>query len=435
MKVAFFVVLGLGIAVTLVLATQAQTPTFLAVRPYAIAAVLALALVLGFRPIRRLIRERHLPSLAPISLLTLALAAVVHGHLAAQAIREKVLAARSPRRAELARHLLVGFRDWDEARFFALELGVGGLFVTARNAGDLCLDMLAQEIGDLQQARASAGLPPLLIAADQEGGKVSRLSPPLPDQPTLGEAIADAGSDEALKEKARQYGSLHGQALSMVGVNLNLAPVADLKFPSSSLFDPLSRIETRAISADPRIVALAAESYSLELQRWGVVATAKHFPGLGRLDADTHFFSASLALPEAALDSSDWIPFRALSHVSGAVMLAHVRLAAVDRELPASLSPSVVSILRERFGFSRLLLTDDLCMGPIVRRPGGIGAAAAQALASGVDLLLVTYDPDQVFPALAGMLDADAAGRFTPGALAGSRDRLDHALAMPRPNR
>ena len=145
------------------------------------------------------------------------------------------------------------------------------------------------------------------------------------------------------------------------------------------------------------------------------------FPGLHRLRADTHFRPARLDLPPQAL-GDDWRPYEA-APAGAAVMVGHVTLAAVDGDRAASHSPAVIAgLLRGHLGHGGLVVTDDLNMGAVYDR--GIGRVAGEALAAGADLVLVSYDPDQIYRAIQGAARALEAGAIDPDALAASRERL-----------
>lgn len=191
----------------------------------------------------------------------------------------------------------------------------------------------------------------------------------------------------------------------------------------ASADDRLTRIASRAIAADPGVVAEVAAGYVAGLADAGVGATLKHFPGLGQVRADTHLRSASLAADPADL-AGDWLPFRRVGPAGGAaMMLGHVVLPALDPEHAASHSRAVVhGLLRRQWRYDGLLVTDDLNMGAVYGL--GIGRIASEALAAGVDLVLVSYDPEQYYRALAGAARALAAGAIAPADLAASDRRL-----------
>jgi len=144
--------------------------------------------------------------------------------------------------------------------------------------------------------------------------------------------------------------------------------------------DLYSKISTRAIARRPEAVTRVAQIYSEALGRHGVRATLKHFPGLGRVSADTHFFTASLEAPLTELAAQDWRPFRAVSRQTDAwIMLGHVRLPALDRRHLVSSSRTVVDgLLRRRWGYQGVLITDDFCMGPVWQGAGGLCGRAGQ---------------------------------------------------------
>ncbi|MET1079208.1 MAG: glycoside hydrolase family 3 N-terminal domain-containing protein [Pseudomonas sp.] len=332
----------------------------------------------------------------------------------------------------LGQHFVLGYRDPAELAPLVAQGLIGGVFITRRNIEDLDAAQIREQIAGLQRLRLTAGLPPLIVSTDQEGGIVSRLSPPLPQQPPLASLVAAQADGPALESAARAYGREQGAALAALGVDLNFSPVLDLKLahPDNPL-DLHSLIARRALSADPAVVGRVAQAYAEGLQQEGVRATLKHFPGLGRVSSDTHHFSAALQAPLAQLREQDWRPFRQLMAQTPAwVMLAHVTLTELDRDYPVSLSRTVVQrVLRQEFAFDGVLITDDLTMAAAYRF--GVCQAAVRALDAGVDLLLVAYDPEQYYEALHCALQAQTEGRLDPGLL----EQSDRRLARSRGGR
>jgi beta-N-acetylhexosaminidase len=266
-------------------------------------------------------------------------------------------------------------------------------------------------------------LPPLTVAADQEGGIVSHLSPPLTKLPALS-TLAGLGAD-VRAEKAEAFGRIHGQELAALGVNLNLAPVLDLRPQSKrSRFDFNTLIGYRAISDDPAVVATIAGSYVHGLEASGVSAAVKHFPGLGRVRADTHHFSAGLDAPVAELEGSDWRPFRDVLDGSRAhLMIGHVTLTAVDPDRAASHSRLVVDgIVRKKWNYQGVIMTDDLVMGAIYQH--NVCTAVVEALNAGVDLLLVAFDGAQFYRIFACAKEASSQGKLDSATLRESEARL-----------
>ncbi|GAB6041654.1 glycoside hydrolase family 3 N-terminal domain-containing protein [Endothiovibrio diazotrophicus] len=305
---------------------------------------------------------------------------------------------------QIARHIgarfVAGYRSFEQIEPLVRRGLVAGVFISGRNVAGRGSGALRREIAALQAVRKSAGLPPLLIATDQEGGAVSRLSPPLERSPSLGEVVKGARDEREAAELARTYGERQAASLAELGVNVNFSPVVDLKSGEApSPLDFHSRIEQRSPGADPRRVARVAEAYARGLLAYGVRPTFKHFPGLGGIAGDTHHFSATVTRSRARLAAREWLPFRRATTIDGAlIMLSHVRLPAIDPSGPVSLSRKAVALLRGEWGFNGTLITDDLTMAAVYDR--GICGATERALAAGVDLLLVAYDYEQIYPAL-----------------------------------
>jgi beta-N-acetylhexosaminidase len=347
-------------------------------------------------------------------------------------IRYQVLRADPAQVERLGRHLIVGYRNEAGLRDLVERRAVAGIFVTAHNVRGKDADTVRRDIEALQAIRRQQGLPPLLIATDQEGGGVSRMSPPLPRPATLGEIVRSNSDDAGRRAAVRAYAADVGRSLSGLGINLNFAPVVDLDQGVSNPNDRYTRIGMRAISSDPSIVADVAGEYCRGLAQHGVHCTLKHFPGLGRVFEDTHRDHATLAASAEELTKSDWVPFKDLMQQKSAfTMLAHVRLAAIDRDRPASASAPVVSgLLRGDWKYDGILVTDDFSMGAAYRSDGGLARASISALNAGVDLILISYDPDQYFPVVHALLRAQAQGGSAKGALAGEAlDRSNRRLS------
>ena len=337
--------------------------------------------------------------------------------------RDRVLATPAAKLAPIGRHVIVGYRDPTElTRLIALG-AVGGVFVTARNAQALSVDELAAEIAGFQATARTYGHPPLIIATDQEGGMIARLSPPLSRPPSLAVLLREMPDGPlAIRDAA----DAAGRDLVRVGVTLNFAPVVDLDFGIRNPDDRHSRIGERAISSDPAVVIMAARAYCEGLALHHVICTLKHFPGLGRVSADTHVGSASLATARVELERMDWRPFREVfATTSAAVMVGHVAADALDRSRPASTSRAVIDVLRKDWNFSGLIVTDDLTMAATMNSQSGVGGAAVAAISAGVDLLLVSWDVDQVYSVLDALLRSHAAGQLDGATLAASAQRLD----------
>lgn len=426
---------GLGL---IFVATQLRSPLLLKVRGGAFWVWLVGGLLLGGLAARALGRGRaRARARAAVLLAGVAVALLIGGlgELRFRAQRRVVRAEPAAERAELARHLVAGFRSWEEARVLVDEVLVGGVYVGLHNARGLSVDELRARIGGLRALRAARGLSPLIVSVDQEGGPVSRLSPPLPRQPALAAVIADADSAAERDRRVRAFASEQAAALRDLGANVNFSPVVDLRLhPEASALDRYSFIGARAISAEPAIVAAVARSYAEAQLAHGLVPTVKHFPGLGRVRTDTHFFTATLSTPIAELTATDWVPFReVLGAAPTLLMLGHVRVAALDPEHLAAASPRLLQeVVRGRWGHRGVLITDDLCMAPVFYGPGGLPGFAVAALRASVDLLLISYDGTQVYAALAALLQARRRGELPDEVLRPSDQRLDKLDALLR---
>jgi beta-N-acetylhexosaminidase len=253
------------------------------------------------------------------------------------------------------------------------------------------------------------------------------MSPPLAPQPALA-TLVSSGTDQSLESRARAYGVAQGQGLADIGVNMNFGPVVDLMPHGDKLmFDTHTLLGKRAISSDPVVVTRVASAYADGLISQGVRPTLKHFPGLARVTVDTHHVAGRIMAARRDLAASDWRPFRALSSSGAALMVGHVVLNDIDPTTPASLSGAVIQgVLRQEWGFQGLIVTDDLNMGAVYRL--GVGQAACAALKAGVDLVLVSYDPDQYYRAMISAVAAYRANQLDDAQLLASKHRLDQAL-------
>jgi beta-N-acetylhexosaminidase len=411
-----------------------RSPFLASVRVWAFLGLMAIPLAFVVVDVRALRRtsgrfDRAL-SLASLALCALCLVSVPWREAQFWWKRHEVLRADPALLERLGRHVVVGYRDLAELNALIERRAIAGVFLTTRNVRGRDAAAIQQEIAELQAARRRQGLPGLLVTTDQEGGVVSRLSPPLERLPSLSEIVARHPASAERSAAVRDYAAAQARDLADLGVNVNLAPVVDLDHGVVNSGDRLTRISTRAISADPHIVTEVATDYCAQLSEHGVRCTLKHFPGLGRVVADTHLESADLALTPGELTSTDWLPFRALMRRADIiVMLGHARLTAIDATRPVSFSQPVVhGLLRTDWGYDGLLITDDFSMGAVTYSPEGIGGGSVEALNAGVDLILVSYDPDQFYLVMYTLIGAARAGTLNTNALGQSDQRLANAL-------
>lgn len=425
-----------GALAALGIALQARDPLLSQYRPWGTVTAIALGLAVLLAVWRSLVRRgphsaqgHALIAIAGIAVFSIMTAITAEGRYLAD--REKVNAAEPDKLAEIGRHLIVGYLDFEAVRGLVERKAIGGIYLSARNVHGKSQAEVAAEIATLQAIRRSQGLPPLWIAGDQEGGSISRLSPPLAKRPTLGSIVRDTADPRERAQAIERLGSEQGRELAALGVTINLAPVVDLDFGRHGN-DGMTKLHKRVISKDPELVASAASRYCVGLAESGVFCAVKHFPGLGRARGDTHRGEVKLTTPIADLEAADWVPFRRVSPLtSTVVMVGHVRATAIDPDAPASLSRRVITdTLRGRLRHEGLVMTDDLCMRAVTNLRRDIGTAAIDALNAGADLLLVTWDVEQVYPVLANLLAAAGNGRLDPAMMSRSKARLD--LLAPR---
>jgi beta-N-acetylhexosaminidase len=231
---------------------------------------------------------------------------------------------------------------------------------------------------DLQLHAATIGLPPLLIAIDQEGGTVTRLRAPLVTVPSQ-MAQAATGDPQSAYDCAR----LTGQQLRAFGVNLNFAPVLDVNCNPAN---PV--IGTRSFGESPTLVSELALRALDGYRVAGVIATGKHFPGHGDTDIDSHLGLPTVRHDRGRLAAIELAPFQAAIRAGiPALMSAHIVFAALDAQ-PATLSRTILTdLLRGELGFDGLLVTDALDMQAIAAQ-WTPSQAAIRSKASGADLLL-----------------------------------------------
>ena len=264
------------------------------------------------------------------------------------------------------------------------------------------------------QGARPAGSPPLLVAADQEGGQLVGLGDGT--TPFAGAMALGAAGDEALAE--RVAGAM-ARELRALGVNVDYAPVCDV---ANNPANPALGI--RSFGDDPQAVGTLAAATVRGLQAEGVAATAKHFPGAGDTAADPHHGLPLVPRTDAELAERELVPFRAAIDAGvRMVMTGHLALPGPDDDLPTSLSAAVLrGLLREQLGFDGVTVTDALDMRALAQGSVQIVDAIA-ALRAGEDVLLGTADEAALERLEEGLAQAQRRGLF---------DADDDAAAMLR---
>ncbi|MGD8318291.1 MAG: beta-N-acetylhexosaminidase [Myxococcales bacterium] len=255
---------------------------------------------------------------------------------------------------------------------------VAGLILFKRNIEDV---QQAASLIEGLHARSSASLP-LLVCVDQEGGRVARFGEPVLQLPPM-RTFGDVGDPDL----TRQVAEVLARQLRAMGINLDFAPVLDV---DTNPENPV--IGDRAFGRSPEVVVEHGLAFAEGLHRGGVLSCAKHFPGHGDTDLDSHLALPVLRHDRARLDRVELAPFAAAARRVPAIMTAHVVFEALDASLPATMSARVIGqLLREEVGFDGAVFSDDLEMKAVTERYS-IEEAGILALEAGCDLLLVCSD-------------------------------------------
>jgi len=251
------------------------------------------------------------------------------------------------------------------------SLGVGGLIVSVGSPLDI-----AAKLNHLQ-ARSRL---PLLVASDLEAGTAIRLVGGVAFPTNMGVAASGRESD------AYAMGRLTALEARAVGIHLAFAPVADV---NNNPGNPI--INVRSFGEDPHTVARFVSAAVRGMEEHGLLATAKHFPGHGDTETDSHLSLPSVSADWRRLDTLELLPFRAAVDAgASAIMSAHLAFPALagGTARPGTMMPEVLTgLLRDSLGFQGLVVTDALDMGALVTAYGA-GEAAVLALVAGADLLL-----------------------------------------------
>lgn len=307
--------------------------------------------------------------------------------------------------------------DADLAKLLGEGLGGVCLFGSSATAGPAGVRRLVAEI--------HAAGPGAVVAADEEGGDVTRLHAEV-GSPVLGAAALGAADDLRLTEAT---GRAVGTDLAAVGIDLCLAPVADL---NTSPDNPV--IGVRSFGSEPAEASRHVAAWVAGLQSAGVAGCAKHFPGHGDTSADSHLTLPVVDADPETLAARELVPFAAARDARvAAVMTSHLLVSRLDADRPATLSPSILGLLRSQLGYRGAIVTDALDMaGACAGR--GIPEAAVLSLAAGADLLCLGSDTsaDLVREVQAAIIAAVAAGRLSAERLAEAQRRAG-TLRRPHP--
>ncbi len=317
----------------------------------------------------------------------------------------------------VGQRVMVGFEGHTasaDVRHLVRDLGVGHVILFARNVDRP--EQVADLVRELQSVARDAGHDlPLLVGVDQEGGRVARLREPWTVWPPL-RAVGRTGSEET----AREMGRALAAELRACGIRCDFAPVMDV---DTNPKNPV--IGDRAFGPDPEVVGRLGTAMIAGLQEGGVAACAKHFPGHGDTDIDSHLNLPAVDHSRARLEDVELRPFRRAIEASVAlVMTGHVLVRELDDRLPATLSPRLLeNLLRREMKFPGVIVSDDLEMKAVAAE-WGTARAAGLAVKAGCDLVTVSKTPDAQVAALEELVRSAEAEEITWKAMDTAAERV-----------
>ena len=294
----------------------------------------------------------------------------------------------------------------DDAKFMLNEYRVGGIILFDRNMESK--DQVKSLITDINKTGKSAGLTPLFIGIDQEGGAVARMEDQLIKVPP---------AEELGKEPIEQAVSLakqSGTELKDLGFNINFAPVADLGLTYG-----------RSFSTNPDDVVRYASAVGKAYDEAGLWYSYKHFPGIGKTDVDLHADTSVVPVSKETLLNEDTKVFVDLIKQSKpntyAIMVSHAMYPQIDADHPSSLSKAIITDwFRKDMGYNGVVVTDDMDMGALAKHYT-FGDMAVQSILAGSDILLVCHEYEHMQEAYNGLMKAVKDGRI-------SKERLDESV-------
>ena len=294
----------------------------------------------------------------------------------------------------------------DDAKFMLNEYRVGGIILFDRNMESK--DQVKSLIADINKTGKSAGLTPLFIGIDQEGGAVARMEDQLIKVPP-----AEELGQEPI-EQAVSLAKQSGTELKDLGFNINFAPVADLGLTYG-----------RSFSTNPDEVVRYASAVGKAYDEAGLWYSYKHFPGIGKTDVDLHADTSVVPVAKETLLNEDTKVFVDLIKQSKpntyAIMVSHAMYPQIDPDHPSSLSKAIITDwLRKDMGYNGVVVTDDMDMGALAKHYT-FGDMAVQSILAGSDILLVCHEYEHMQEAYNGLMRAVKDGRI-------SKERLDESV-------
>ncbi len=265
---------------------------------------------------------------------------------------------------------------------------------------------------------------PLLFTVDHEGGWVLRFKSGVTAFP--GNAALGRAGDPRL---AFATGEIMGRELLSMGIQLNLAPVLDVLTPN---YNP--GIGIRSFGTDAKLVARLGAAFIKGMQKRGVSACAKHFPGKGAATVDAHVQLPTIRIQKPEFLRTHLAPFSAAVEAGvDCVMTSHVRFPALDSEVATFSQKITRDLLRKKLGFKGVVISDDLCMGAVTGSMP-VQLAAVRAIEAGHDLLIIAHDKAAMGESAELLEGAVADGLIERGAIEDSARRVSRLLERKRPS-
>ena len=273
-------------------------------------------------------------------------------------------------------------------------------------------------ISDLQNVAITNHGIPMLIAVDQEGGVVNRLGHLTGlkvtrySARTLGDVFSYAPHRAA--KILKKSGSAIAVMMKELGFNMNMAPVLDLSEQKDSY------IYSRSFSGKPAVVSKIARQLTQTMTSHGIIATGKHFPNLSITKFDSHKVLPILARTLEQMRTHEFLPFKDLRSDLPAIMIGHIKVPAIDPNLPASMSPKIIRTLREEIGFRGLIISDDLKM-KAVSDNYSLREIVIRSVFAGIDLLILADSAERQILAAETVYQAVSTGII-------SRSQIDNSV-------
>lgn len=285
------------------------------------------------------------------------------------------------------------------------DYNIGGVIIMSGNL--VSQSQIKQLVNDLQELTTVN----LLIATDQEGGVVARI--PWDEARYISQPHIGIVNRE---DFAYAAGEDHAQALKNLNINVNLAPVLDVSLVLGSI------MASRTLGSDPEKVATLGVSIMRAHQDIGIIATGKHFPGIGRSVTDSHANLPVIDISKEQLTNEELVPFKAaIDQGVDVIMIGHAKYPQIDNEYPASLSKIIITdILRGELGFDGVVISDDIKMGALSSYPN----RAVDAMNAGTDIILIVDTYQNEINYINQIKDAVADGTLTEQRIAESVKRI-----------